>query len=87
MLVERIEQQENVFEQWSALQELIGSADGKKFRNIVQQMNLELMVAHANRQLVKMTDRYVLEVGNVAMENTAANLLADASVREAYLGG
>ena len=44
-------------------------------------------VSHANRQLVKMTDRYVLEVGNVAMENTAANLLADASVREAYLGG
>lgn len=68
LLVERIEQQERVFEQWSALQELIGSADGKKFRNIVQQMNLELMVAHANRQLVKMTDRYVLEVGNGPLE-------------------
>lgn len=68
VLVERIEQQENVFEQWSALQELIGSADGKKFRNIVQQMNLELMVVHANRQLVKMTDRYVLEVGSGPLE-------------------
>ena len=68
VLVERIEQQERVFEQWSALQELIGSADGKKFRNIVQQMNLELMVAHANRQLVKMTDRYLLEVGNGTLE-------------------
>ena len=68
VLVERIEQQERVFEQWSALQELIGSADGKKFRNIVQQMNLELMVAHANRQLVKMTDRYVLEVGSGPLE-------------------
>ena len=68
VLVERIEQQECVFEQWSALQELIGSADGKKFRNIVQQMNLELMVAHANRQLVKMTDRYLLEVGNGTLE-------------------
>lgn len=66
--MERIEQQERVFEQWSALQELIGSADGKKFRNIVQQMNLELMVAHANRQLVKMTDRYLLEVGNGTLE-------------------
>lgn len=68
VLVERIEQQERVFEQWSALQELIGSADGKKFRNIVQQMNLELMVAHANRQLIKMTDRYILEVGNGPLE-------------------
>lgn len=68
VLVERIEQQERVFDQWSALQELIGSADGKKFRNIVQQMNLELMVAHANRQLIKMTDRYILEVGNGPLE-------------------
>lgn len=68
VLVERIEQQERVFVQWSALQELIGSADGKKFRNIVQQMNLELMVAHANRQLVKMTDRYILEVGSGPLE-------------------
>ena len=31
-------------------------------------MNLELMVAHANRQLVKMTDRYLLEVGNGTLE-------------------
>lgn len=68
VLVERMEQQERVFEQWSALQELIGSADGKKFRNIVQQMNLELMVAHANGQLVKMTDRYMLEVGSGPLE-------------------
>ena len=41
-------------------------------------------VSHA----LKLASRgYVLEVGNVAMEDTAANLLADASVREAYLGG
>lgn len=30
---------------------------------------------------------YVLEVGRVAMEDSSANLLANASVREAYLGG
>ena len=30
---------------------------------------------------------YVLEVGKVVMEDRAENLLADASVREAYLGG
>ena len=40
------------------------------------------------RAALKLASRgYVLEVGNVAMEDTAANLLADASVREAYLGG
>lgn len=68
VLVARIEQQQAVFDQWSVLQELIGSADGKKFRNMVQQMNLELMVAHANRQLVRMSDRYLLEVGTGPLE-------------------
>lgn len=45
---------------WNLLHDLIGSADGKKFRNFAQGLTFELMVAHANRQLQKMTDRYVL---------------------------
>ncbi|MBU2431738.1 MAG: chromosome segregation protein SMC, partial [Proteobacteria bacterium] len=39
---------------------LIGSADGKKYRNFAQGLTFELMVAHANGQLEKMTDRYLL---------------------------
>lgn len=47
-----------------------------------------LLVEQNARAALKLASRgYVLEVGNVAMEDTAANLLADASVREAYLGG
>ena len=47
-----------------------------------------LLVEQNARAALKLASRgYVLEVGNVAMENTAANLLADASVREAYVGG
>ena len=38
----------------------IGSADGKKYRNFAQGLTFELMVSHANRQLEKMTDRYLL---------------------------
>ena len=45
---------------WDALHELIGSADGKKFRNFAQGLTFEMMVGHANRQLQKMTDRYLL---------------------------
>lgn len=45
---------------WSRLHELIGSADGKKYRNFAQGLTFEMMVAHANRQLVKMNDRYLL---------------------------
>ena len=45
---------------WSALHSLIGSVDGKKFRNFAQGLTFELMVSHANKQLEKMTDRYLL---------------------------
>ena len=45
---------------WDDLHQLIGSADGKKFRNFAQGLTFEMMTAHANRQLQKMTDRYLL---------------------------
>jgi exonuclease SbcC len=45
---------------WDNLHLLIGSADGKKFRNFVQGLTFEMMTVHANRQLRKMTDRYLL---------------------------
>ncbi|MHC1697078.1 MAG: AAA family ATPase [Geobacteraceae bacterium] len=45
---------------WERLHALIGSSDGKKFRNFAQGLTFELMVGHANRQLQKMSDRYIL---------------------------
>ncbi|MBW6486658.1 MAG: AAA family ATPase [Syntrophobacterales bacterium] len=45
---------------WEELHELIGSADGKKFRNFAQGLTFEIMTVHANRQLREMTDRYLL---------------------------
>lgn len=45
---------------WDDLHLLIGSADGKKFRNFAQGLTFEMMTAHANRELRKMTDRYLL---------------------------
>jgi len=45
---------------WERLHELIGSADGKKFRNFAQGLTFEILIAHANRHLQKMSDRYLL---------------------------
>ena len=45
---------------WSTLHELVGSSDGKKFRNFAQGLTFEIMIGHANRQLAAMTDRYLL---------------------------
>ena len=60
---ERLQQfkvQQREYERWDRLYQLIGSADGKKYRNFAQGLTFEVMVAQANRQLLKMTDRYVL---------------------------
>ena len=55
-----IELQKKECQRWDKLHALIGSSDGKKYRNFTQGLTFELMVSHANRQLEKMTDRYQL---------------------------
>ncbi len=55
-----IEAQKKEYHRWEKLHGLMGSADGKKYRNFAQGLTFELMVSHANRQLAKMTDRYLL---------------------------
>lgn len=52
--------QDKEFSSWEELYNIIGSADGKKFRNFAQGLSFEQMVNHANRQLIKMSDRYLL---------------------------
>jgi exonuclease SbcC len=46
--------------QWSNLHTLIGSSDGKKFREFAQGLTFQVMVRYANNQLRTMTDRYLL---------------------------
>ncbi|MBX3630680.1 MAG: AAA family ATPase [Nitrosomonas sp.] len=45
---------------WERLHDLVGSADGKKYRNFAQGLTFEIVIDHANRQLQKLTDRYLL---------------------------
>jgi len=45
---------------WEALHGLIGSADGKRYRSFAQGLTLDLMITEANRQLQKMSERYLL---------------------------
>ncbi|HMQ96597.1 MAG TPA: AAA family ATPase [Candidatus Nanoperiomorbaceae bacterium] len=55
-----IEAQKKECRRWENLHELIGSATGNKYRNFAQGLTFEMMIGHANRQLQKMTDRYLL---------------------------
>ena len=56
-----IERQQQVEQRWGRLSELIGSADGKKFRNYAQQFTLDVLLGYANAHLVQLAKRYRLE--------------------------
>jgi exonuclease SbcC len=55
-----IQKQQKECERWNMLHSLIGSENGKKFRNFAQGLTFEIMVSHANNELKKMSDRYLL---------------------------
>ncbi len=54
------EDQQKRYLRWKALDNLIGSYDGKKYRNFAQGLTFEIMIGHANHQLQLLTDRYLL---------------------------
>ncbi len=58
---------------WVQLNDLIGSADGKKFRNYAQQYTLDVLTAYANRHLEELSRRYRLE----RVEETLALMVID----------
>jgi exonuclease SbcC len=57
-LLKEIGDEGRVVETWRLLRELVGSADGSKFRKFAQSITLELLIRHANRHMLKLSDRY-----------------------------
>jgi len=53
--------QEAIEQRWARMNELIGSADGKKFRNYAQQFTLDVLLGYANVHLHQLSRRYRLE--------------------------
>jgi len=72
-LINQWEIQLEVFNRWSRLDDLIGSADGKKFRQIVQELTLDYMLVFANEQLKSLSNRYTLS----RIENSLALQVID----------
>jgi len=59
-LQKAIDKQQKIFNDWAALNNLIGSSDGKKFREIAQQYTLDLLLGYANQHLQVLSKRYLL---------------------------
>jgi exonuclease SbcC len=55
------EKQRQVSTKWEALNSLIGSKEGEKYRNFAQALTFEHLIGLANQQLQKMSERYILK--------------------------
>ena len=53
---------EAVGSRWQQLDQVIGSADGRKFRQIAQKYTLEVLLGFANKHLSDLSPRYSLEL-------------------------
>ncbi|MGZ8288976.1 MAG: SbcC/MukB-like Walker B domain-containing protein, partial [Telluria sp.] len=60
-VADEMETQRALERRWGQMNELIGSADGKKFRNYAQQFTLDVLLGYANSHLAHLARRYRLE--------------------------
>ncbi|MBE9585712.1 AAA family ATPase [Mucilaginibacter sp. JRF] len=60
-LLEKIHDKEIILENWSKLNEMIGSADGKKFRQIAQEFTLDVLLGFANIHMQMLSKRYSIQ--------------------------
>lgn len=63
--IERLQSQLQILEKdnlkWELLDKYIGNADGKKFATFAQGLTLSRLMALANRRLIDLSDRYLLD--------------------------
>ena len=57
----RIEKQKQEYNRWARLNEIIGMADGKKFRIFAQGLTLQKLAQLANQHLEKLNGRYLID--------------------------
>jgi exonuclease SbcC len=80
-VLQEIEQQQAIERRWARLDELIGSSDGKRFRNYAQQFTLDVLLGYANAHLGQLAPRYQLQ----RIDNPAAPSLG-LLVRDLHMG-
>lgn len=77
--LKELKKQEHIQGKWDALNSLVGSADGKKFRQIAQAITFEQVLHYANMKLQLLQKRYLL----IQDKNNLLNL----NVLDNYQGG
>ncbi len=72
-LTKKLTEQEKNANLWQQLNDLMGSANGKKFRSFAQQLTLEHLVIHANYHLKSLARRY--EIAKVKGSSLALQMI------------
>lgn len=56
-----LNEKSELYENWSKLNDLLGSANGNKFKTIAQGYTLDVLLSYSNKHLEDLTQRYSLE--------------------------
>ncbi|MGQ9897479.1 MAG: AAA family ATPase [Acidobacteriota bacterium] len=81
-LMAQIEIQKKAYSQWAALDAVIGAADGKTFRNFVQNFQFQTLLDQANVYLSRLRQRYrLLAVQNANLELQVGDNVLDGAIR------
>ncbi|WP_180022277.1 AAA family ATPase [Acinetobacter sp. YH16044] len=70
---DQIQQIQSEEHRWNKISSLMGDATGKKFRDLAQQYNLDILIEYANQQLAMLSQRYTLK----RLENSLSLAIVD----------
>jgi exonuclease SbcC len=78
-----------ICEEWKKLNSLLGSADGHKFKNIIQSYTMDILLDYANKHLEVLTKRYRLEKAGdtLALQVVDNDMLGEVRTIHSLSGG
>ncbi|GHV49630.1 nuclease SbcCD subunit C [Bacteroidia bacterium] len=84
-----LEEKGALHENWKKLNDLLGSANGSKFKEIAQGYTLDALLAYANKHLKGLSKRYVLQriSGTLALQVADLDMLGEIRTVHSLSGG
>lgn len=84
-----LEKKEQTYLDWTKLNDLFGSQNGSKFKEIAQGYTLDILVAYANRHLEELSPRYVLQriPDTLALQIADRDMLGEVRTVHSLSGG
>jgi exonuclease SbcC len=84
-----LKEKEQLHQDWAKLNDLLGSANGDKFKKIAQGYTLDVLLGYANKHLGELTERYRLEKipGTLSLQVIDNDMLGEVRTIHSLSGG